>query len=494
MNFISKIILSSFVVLLIFSCREDENFTTDSNAKLEFSIDTLRFDTVFTERGTATRFFKIYNRNDQPVKISKIKIGEELGRFFRLNVDGIPGNEQTDVEIRGQDSIYLFAEATIDPDQAVSASPFIIEEKIFFETNGNQQEILLEAWGQNANYLPANFSSGAIWSPCINNEVTWDDPKPYVLYGIMVLDNCTLNIPEGTRIYMHGGITRNTDLGIFNEGIIFVQAGGKIKINGTLENPVIIEGDRIEEEFEERSGQWSGIIIDNLSKGNEINWAEIKNGSLGVVVDSAANLIIRNSKIYNTSSVGLVGIHSQITSVNNLFHSNGGNAAQLVYGGDYYFSYTTLASYGVDASALSMSNGICLDDFCQEVAGNNLFARFTNSIITGSRRDEISISDFGARTGAELDYNFTNCIVRVDELLDPDKGGHPDFFSFCSPCTNSDSDDVLFKSIEDNDYHLDTLSVAEGKGIPISGLDADLDGVLRDGTSPDIGCYEFLPR
>ena len=148
----------------------------------------------------------------------------------------------------------------------MSASPFVIEDRILFETNGNQQSVLLEAWGQNANYLPNQFSSGVIWSPCTASEITWDDDKPYVVYGIMVVDNCTLNIPAGTQIYMHGGITRNTQLGIFNEGIMFVQRNGRLVMNGTLEDPIVIQGDRIEPEFAEQPGQWSGIFIDNESR------------------------------------------------------------------------------------------------------------------------------------------------------------------------------------------------------------------------------------
>ncbi len=486
-------ILVIISTVLFFSCRPDENFTTNSNAKLEFSLDTLRFDTVFTELGSATRFFKVYNRNSSPIRISNIKIEGAEGAFFRINVDGIPGNDQNDVEIRANDSIYVFAEVTIDPDQPLSASPFVIEDNVLFETNGNQQSVLLEAWGQNANYLPNQFSSGAIWSPCVANEVTWDDDKPYVIYGIMVLDNCTLNIPPGTNIYMHGGITRNTQLGIFNEGIIFVQRNGRLVMNGTLEEPIIIQGDRIEKEFEERSGQWSGIFIDNQSRFNEMNWVELKNSSLGVVVDSAANLTIRNSKIFNTSSVGLVGIHSDITAVNCLLHSNGGNAMQFIYGGDYRISHCTMASYGVDASALSMSNGVCLDDFCEQAAGNDLDIVFNNCIILGSRQDEISITDFGDRTGAQLNYELKNCIVRVNELIDPDRGGHPDFFSFCNPCTNFKQDDAVFREVEMDDYHLDTLSIAENQAFKINGIDFDLDGVER-GNEPDIGCYEFVPR
>lgn len=479
--------------MYLLSCRPDENFITDSNAKLEFSVDTLRFDTVFTELGSATRFFKIYNRNDQPIKISNINVEGTNGAFFRINVDGIPGNSQTEVEVRAEDSIYLFAEVTVDPDAPLSESPFVIEDYVVFETNGNQQKVLLEAWGQNAIYIPNQFSSGEIWSPCTSPDVTWDDEKPYVIYGIMVVDDCVLNIEEGTVIYMHGGITRNDDVGIFNEGIIFVTERGRLKINGTLENPVIFEDDRLEDEFDTRAGQWAGIILSDGSFGNQINYTEFRNGSLGIVVDSAAFLTINNSKIFNTSSVGLVGIHSTIVGNNLLLHSNGGNALQLIYGGRYEFNHLTAASYGVDASALSMSNGICLDDFCEEVAGNDLDVKFTNSIIMGSRRDEIALSSFSDRTGARLDYNFENCIVRVEELLDETRGGFPDFFNFCQPCTNADTDDALFRNTDEDDYHLDTLSIAENQAILIPTLPNDLDGVER-GNSPDIGCFEFVPR
>ena len=486
----------TFVLLLFWldSCRPDDVFITDAGAKLEFSVDTLRFDTVFTKLGSATRSFKIYNRNNHPIRISSIRVEGKPGAFFRINVDGIPGNNQSDVEIGARDSIYLFAEVTVDPDAPESVSPFVIEDYVVFETNGNTQKVLLEAWGQNAIYLPDQFSSGAVWSPCTQNNVTWNDKKPYVIYGIMVLDECVLNIEPGTRIYLHGGITKNEELGIFNEGIIFVTNQGRLKINGTQAEPVIIEGDRIEEEFADRAGQWAGIIISKSSFGNTINYAEIKNGALGIVVDSAAYLTVENTKIYNTSSVGLAGIHSHITGNNLLIHSNGGNALQLVYGGKYSFKHCTIASFGGQSAALSMNNGVCLDQFCEKKAGYDLNVNFANSIITGNRQDEVALSSFEQSTGADLNYNFENCIVRIHDLIDESKGGFPDFFSHCQPCINAKSDDVLFKNTEENDYHLDTLSIAEGQASPINTLPLDLDGVARDASKPDIGCYEFLPQ
>ena len=108
-TFLKVSFFSLLVALTVFSCRPDENFTTNSSDSLEFSVDTLRFDTVFTELGSATRFFKVYNRNDKPIRISNIRIEGTNAAFFRMNVDGIPSNDQTDVEVRAQDSIYVFA-------------------------------------------------------------------------------------------------------------------------------------------------------------------------------------------------------------------------------------------------------------------------------------------------------------------------------------------------------------------------------------------------
>ena len=55
------IFFAAIVGLALTSCIEDD-FTTSSSDVLEFSTDTLAFDTVLTEEGTATRRFMVYNR------------------------------------------------------------------------------------------------------------------------------------------------------------------------------------------------------------------------------------------------------------------------------------------------------------------------------------------------------------------------------------------------------------------------------------------------
>ena len=240
-----------------FSCQKEENFITDGSARLEFSLDTLRFDTVFTELGSATRSFKVYNRNNRPVRISRISLTGQDGGRFRLNIDGDPVNEAEDVVVYANDSIYIFAEVTIDPDQPVSVSPYIVQDRVQFLTNDNEQTVYLEAWGQNANYIPNRFAAGVpSLLTCNNGEISWDDPKPYVIYGALFIDSCVLNIPAGARLHVHGGVARN-DLfgGTYNDGMIYVLNNGQLRVNGTAEAPVIIQGDRLEAPFRDEPGQ-----------------------------------------------------------------------------------------------------------------------------------------------------------------------------------------------------------------------------------------------
>ena len=54
---------------LLTSCIEDD-FSSSPNDVLTFSTDTVRFDTVFTDIGTSTRIFKVYNRSKKSLNIS----------------------------------------------------------------------------------------------------------------------------------------------------------------------------------------------------------------------------------------------------------------------------------------------------------------------------------------------------------------------------------------------------------------------------------------
>ena len=483
-------------ILMLSSCKSDEEPITDSSAKLEFSLDTLRFDTVFTELGSATRYIRVYNRNNKPIIVSEIALEDGANSPFRINVDGIPGAVAKDVEIPANDSIYIFTEVTVDPDQPLSESPFVITENLLFETNGNDQKVVLEAWGQNANYIPSRFSAGTFsLLSCDLGEVVWDDPKPYVIYGVLFIDSCTLNIPSGTEIYVHGGLAIGEDadanLFTYNDGIIIVQPQGRLDINGTIDEPVIIQGDRLESPFAEEPGQWSGIRL--LSDDNEMDYTEIKNSLYGVYLDSSAELSIKNSRIYNTSGPGIFASNAKVDAENSLFYNNAGRALQLSFGGIYEFDYCTMANYGFDSPAVSLSNGRCLDAFCGTFETNPIIANFQNCIISGSRSDELTVTDFyDGMNPLGLRLDFINCILKLEDLLDPEESGFDDFLGdYTVDCINVSFSDVLFADPNEGNYYLDTLSVAENQAKVLNDIQKDIEDKPRDSTNPDIGCFEY---
>lgn len=483
-------IFGLFLVALIFAQQScfDEEFTMSGDAVASFSLDTLQFDTVFTETGSVTRSFRVFNENDLGIKLSRITL-EGTSSQFRINVDGVPGPEVRDIEILAGDSIWVFVEVTVDPDQDISVSPFVIEDNVVFEVNGNTQKVLLQAWGQNANYVPSrDFGNSVAILSCDLGQIEWDDPKPYVIYGTILIDSCTLIWPEGTRVYVHGGFADN-DLGVYNDGLIFTLPQGRIVTRGTVENPVLVQDDRIEEEF---SSVWNGIRLGPGSGPHFFKNTTIANAVTGLVVDSAARVNLENVVIHGSAGSGLFARLAQVEAVNSLFYDNGGAGVALTYGGNYTFDFCTIASYGNDSEGLVMNNFFCSDPLCSTGARvTDMNALLRNVIVAGSARDEVSLTNAAPdEPQIDFDVRLENCIVTVDDLLDEERW--PNFFpEICSDCVEYEFGDTLFVDREMSDYHLDTMSIAEKLAKPLPGIVSDLDGLARDPFSPDIGCYEF---
>jgi hypothetical protein len=484
-------LLAILVVVISFitwSCDPEQEFVTGNAVDISFSLDTLRFDTVFTELGSATRFVKIYNRSNEPVQLDEIYVEGTTGVEFRINVDGAPGGVVEDAIIWDNDSLYVFVEVEVDPDQPTSVSPFVIEDQLVVKTGSKEKRLLLEAWGQNAIYLPNRFSQGVFSElTCNNNTIRWDSDLPYVIYGAIFIRDCLLEVAAGTRIYVHGGLVQ-TEEDIYNDGILYTLQGGSIHFAGTQEAPITVQGDRLEPAFADAPGQWLGIIIGRGSRGSLFEHTIIKNSQFGIFADSASEVSLRNTIIHATSANAIIGVHAEVQAQNSLFYDNGSGAIAIRHGGDYQFDHCTATSYGVDASALFMRNFECYNQDCTDNSVYRLRADFRNCIFVGSRRDEIILQDAFERQDPDFwQLNMDHCLVKVDELLD---GRYSDFFStYCIDCFNADQDDPLFLDVSEDDYHLDTLSVAQNRGLVIPELPLDLDGVPRD-EMPDVGCYE----
>lgn len=487
-NYLLFFVLVGLSILIFDSCF-NQIIRTDSDTFLEFSKDTLAFDTVFTSLGSATRRMKVYNPYNDAVVIEKVMLENLADDFFRLNIDGLAANVHENVEIAGGDSIYIFAEVTVDPDMPLSDSPFVVEDFIRFTINGNNQSVLLSAWGQNANYIPnSNNRGGQALLTCDFGQVVFDDPKPYVVYGVLLIDSCELVIPAGTDVYVHGGVV-NTDNGAYNDGIIVVLENGRITVNGTVDEPVVIQGDRLEQEYDDLPGQWAGIIVNDLSRNSVFKNTIVKNSIFGVRVDSLAEARFEQCQFYNQISSGIVGFHAdEIYAENCLFYNAGGATVTFAYGGNFTLNYCTMASYDSGGAALAVSNFRCLEPTClQGLLFNPVNLTMNNCIVIGDGQDEVI---FNNRSEEEdFEYQLDHCIVQVDELLEV--VDFANFFENCNDCLNVGIQDTVFNDVLSFDFRLDTMSVALDRAIPIMGVDVDIIGRSRNSVMPDPGCYEF---
>ena len=71
--------------MALLGCKEYHP-SDDPSLRLSFSTDTLSFDTVITEQGSATLQLKVYNRNASALVIKRIWL--EDGEAFTINIDG----------------------------------------------------------------------------------------------------------------------------------------------------------------------------------------------------------------------------------------------------------------------------------------------------------------------------------------------------------------------------------------------------------------------
>jgi len=114
--------ISLLALIILFSCsKPDEEML--SNAQLNFSSDTITFDTIFSSIGSITKTLTIYNNNNFDI-ISDINLNGASAANFRMNIDGISGNNQNDIFIGKNDSIFIFIEVTINP--SLNSLPYIL--------------------------------------------------------------------------------------------------------------------------------------------------------------------------------------------------------------------------------------------------------------------------------------------------------------------------------------------------------------------------------
>ena len=459
-------ILLSALSIIFISCN-DETIISDPGVKLSFSTDTLMFDTVFTEIGSTTKRFTVHNTANGPISIERIYLAGGQSSQFRLNIDGIKENSVTNLEIKSNDSLFIFVEVTVDP--VNSNSPMVVQDSIVFITNGNYQDVDLVAFGQNYH----------LFNKQIINTQTWINDKPYLIYNYVAVDSAqTLYIEQGCQIHFH-----------YNSALYVL---GSLNVSGSVENPVVFQGDRLEELYKDVPGQWGYIHLLPGSSNNEIDHAIIKNSIIGLQVDTFLNdsptLKISNTKIENINAVGIFAQGARIQADNCVISNCGQYALALTIGGDYQFYHCTIGNYWAYSNRVTPS--LLLNNWYEDINGNIQIrpidkAFFGNCIIYGGSKSEIGLDEYLYSPNL-INYTFENCILKVD----PEMEMPSQRYIGCLINTNPS-----FMSTFENILELDTLSAAKDAGNPATALyyPFDINGNSRiSDQGPDIGAYERI--
>lgn len=466
--------LMSLFCIAMLSCEKKQMLT--SGGELRFSADTLLFDTVFTSLGSATYKIKIYNPQNQPVTISSVRLEKGDKSPFKLNVNGIPGNNVADQELAANDSLYVFSIVHIDPTAA--NTPFVVQDRLIATLNGREFSVPVIAYGQNAHY---------IFDSLIETDQVWENDKPYVIINnAWVNEGSTLTIKPGCRIYAHANSR------------LFID--GRLIAEGTKSDSIIFQSDRIDRSYFsylDLPGEWGGIYFTKNSTGNRMKWTIVKNGGnsteiLGNIVQPAAievdynknpgttdQLQMDNCIIQNSIGFGMLCFGAGVRMRNCMINTCGANTFLAYEGGDYEMDNCTIVTYGTSfVSHTSNPVFVMLNYRDTSSDGSkfipaNLNARIRNCIIYGSLSDEVI---FQSKGSGVFNVFFQNCLVRSSKGIEA---------GFQENCLFNQ--DPKFKDYGKWDYRLGDGSPAIGKGIDLS-PSTDLDGNAR--SSPfNIGAY-----
>lgn len=455
-----RFLLFSFsVLILLASCRRD----IDANQELDnlkISTDTVFFDTVFTAVGSATEVFLIQNTSSDILKIDEIRLASGGKSFYMLNLDGVPSDIFTDVEIAPKDSLYFFVEVNIDPNTITT--PFVVKDSIIFKSGKKQNDVKLISWGRNGVFHK---------NDTIRENTTWQANVPHIIFNdLHIINGAKLTLSPGAEVYGHSFSRIN------------VWRGASIESNGSIGNPVIFQGDRTEDRYKEEPGQWIGIRIRPGALASSFTNTIIKNGFIGLQVDSMppsgeTNVFIENTTISTMNLYGILAYSGSIQAINLEINNCCEYLFAAEFGGNYNLIYSTLGNFQKSCARTTGSLYLSNDSFKNadgQIFVNDLNFNFINSILYGGQDEEIDLYN-----GPLGDFNLAinNSILKTQ-------------IEAFNTNYNLINKDPKFVNPSQLNYQLDTLSPAIGKASPIPQIQMDYFGNIRSSTAPDIGAFE----
>lgn len=516
------------VVLLHLAASCSDDILTDVAAQPSYELnDTLRHDTydlgiLLTGHTTATQRLALYNRNRGEIVLDGITLRGGDSSIFRINVDGMAGVAFTNrdyLHIARGDSLIVLVEATFSGRQ--DERDVEREDWLDISCNGGRSSIRLAVTTRDVEEIRGDT---------LRSDTLWQEGGlDKLIYGALCIpQGVTLSIGPGVTLYLHDHAS--------------IQVYGTLRIEGSLEKPVTLLGDRTDKIFDnlyyrDMSAQWGGIHFYPGSRGSRLVYANVKGMTTGIVLeqdstdtaflserpagayvpedpkryaygpdfmsDERQQLVIRHSVIMNSDS-SLIAAHNSNMIIENSCLMNSAGALLELAGGAYDITHCTLANYNYWA-AFSKQDVVLrnYDEVMPDAADPSegplrrmrpLYrCNFTNTLIYGNSGKDPNVDangftrfvdDYGTPLDSIYNYRFDHCLLQS-------KSGYDDDDCIAILWT----DDPLYALIDRPNYicdpHLQPESPCRAKGEPrtIQRLPFDLDGCPRTDV-PAIGCYE----
>ena len=470
------------VVCFLAGCRE-YRISDDPALRLSFSTDTLRFDTVFTEQGSAALQLMVYNRNASALLIDRVWLDD--GSVFHVNIDGEQDLDRlTQLTVNGGDSAFVFVR--LKPGRNNSSIPLLIEDCLHFHlATGTTQDVLLEAYGQDAVRIGRVGCGRTQYAAC-----TFTADKPYIIFDTLIVQGA-LTMETGTCLYMHSGAC--------------IYALGDVSALGTLEHPIVIRGDRLDRLFDSvpyayAGGSWNGIYLQSEKPQTyDFRYVDILSGNVGLLsssscTDALPQLNMEGCRIHNHTQYGLILVNTD-ARVTNTEISNCASYCVYCSGGKHDFVHTTVASYfgftniRIQSVAKDDVSAVYIDNLGKTAP--QTVTSFYNSIITGYRSNQLVVA-----TPLDRFYPgaFVGNYLKTDTLAVPHAHGNT-YWQTADTADLFVNDFYKYKEYIYYDFHLDSLSPAIGIADSLTAVPypLDRDGVSRALTLPDAGCYQYQP-
>ena len=483
-----KYLFLPLMALLVVACSDYETFSDNPSFRLEFSKDTIAFDTLISTIPSSTKTLYAFNNNSNGMRIRTIQLEDGAESLFRVNVDGryLVGGEWHDFEVLKYDSLVIRIEMT--PPKVGSNEPLYFEDKLhFILENGAKQTVLLSGGAVDA-YIQ---KEGMI----IEENTTLLTDKAYVIYdSLVVKKGATLTLTEGTRLMFHD----NAALHVY----------GKLLVQGSMEKPVVLRGDRMDHMFDyllydNTPSRWEGVIIHRDSYGNEFFQCDLHSSLFGIIVedteqvkpDEAKPSITLDCCIFHNIGGDGLQLNNCVSKVTNSQISNTLGHTVYISGGSHTFIYCTLAQfYPFTADRGDGLHLVSSEDDSEY--GLLRKAHFINCVITGYGPDVI----MGENIPDDSKYLFHHCFLNtphvddeehfVGNIFDQDKKKNED-----EKLVREEN----FELFDTENFIYDFTPKAESKIRSLAdGNYAGLSTFDRNGVSrladegPDAGCYEYV--